>query len=128
MRILFTPSIRLVWLGDLAEARAIARLCQDRTDPIPVSSTKGATGHLLGAAGAIEAMFTIQTLHDRILPPTLHLTHPDPQLPPELDHVALYARTPKRLRYALSNSFGFGGVNVSLVFASYPLPGKPSNV
>jgi 3-oxoacyl-[acyl-carrier-protein] synthase II len=102
--------------GDEVEARTIDRLffeTHHRAAPLYVSSTKGATGHLLGAAGAIEAAFTVQALVDRKIPPTLNLTQPEEgfgfQLPSQTTVV-------NELELALSNSFGFGGTNASLLF------------
>lgn len=96
-------------LGDLAESRALAALFGDR--PL-VSSTKGATGHLLGAAGALEAVISILALHRRVAPPTVGLLSPDPAC--ALHH--LQEARPAPLRVALSNSAGFGGTNASLLF------------
>jgi 3-oxoacyl-(acyl-carrier-protein) synthase len=79
-----------------------------------VSSTKGMTGHLLGAAGAVEAIVCIRALETGVLPPTVNLDRPDPEC--ELDHVAGKARE-ARARVTLSNSFGFGGANSTLIFA-----------
>ncbi|AIR59378.1 3-oxoacyl-ACP synthase [Cedecea neteri] len=98
-------------VGDKGELAAIKALFG--THPVAVTSTKSATGHLLGAAGGIEAIFTIQALRDQVVPPTLNLHHPDEEAA-GLDLVALTAR-PQALRYALSNGFGFGGVNASLL-------------
>ncbi len=78
-----------------------------------MSSQSSATGHLLGAAGGIEAIFTIQALRDQVVPPTLNLHHPDEDAA-GMNLVALQAR-PQKMRYALSNGFGFGGVNASLL-------------
>jgi 3-oxoacyl-[acyl-carrier-protein] synthase II len=99
-------------LGDRLEAKAIRDLFGDR--PPPVSSTKSALGHLLGAAGAVEAAITVLALQRGLLPPTLNQEDPDPQI--ELDVVPNEAR-PAALRYALSNAFGFGGTNATLLFA-----------
>jgi len=101
--------------GDLSEARAIRQLFGPLADQIPVSATKSMTGHLLGAAGALEAFFSIRALETGILPPTINLEAPDPAC--RLDHVANKARR-LRIRVALSNSFGFGGTNAALVFAA----------
>ena len=100
-------------LGDRAEATAIRSLFAGRGRPA-ISATKSATGHLLGAAGALEAIFTTLALRDQVLPPTLNLHDPIPATE-GLDLVALTARRAP-LRYALSNSFGFGGVNASVLF------------
>lgn len=98
--------------GDRAECRALARVFGPHLDRLPVSSTKGMTGHLLGAAGAVEAVLCVRALETGTLPPTINLDHPDPEC--ALDHVANKAReTP--VRVVLCNSFGFGGVNASLV-------------
>jgi len=98
--------------GDGIEARAVQHVFGAATASLPVSSTKGATGHLLGAAGAVEALFTIRALETGWLPPTLNLERPDPDCP--LDHVALKPRQAAP-RVAVSNSFGFGGTNAALV-------------
>ncbi len=103
-------------LNDAAETLAIKRaLGEQEARRIPVSSTKSATGHLLGAAGAVEAIATLLAMRERILPPTVGLEQQDPEL--DLDYVPLTARpfTPRGERpIALSNSFGFGGHNVVL--------------
>jgi len=101
--------------GDLSEANAIRELFGSLCDQIAVSATKSMTGHLLGAAGALEAFFSIRALETGILPPTINLEAPDPGC--RLDHVANKARR-RRIRVALSNSFGFGGTNAALVFAT----------
>jgi 3-oxoacyl-[acyl-carrier-protein] synthase II len=101
--------------GDPVEARALREVLGPAADATPVSSTKSMTGHLLGAAGGVEAIFSVLALETGLLPPTINLDHPDPEC--RLDHVAHKARA-ARCRYALSNSFGFGGTNACLVFAS----------
>jgi 3-oxoacyl-[acyl-carrier-protein] synthase II len=101
--------------GDAAEASALRDVFGAHVDSLPVSSTKGATGHLLGAAGALEALLTVRALETGILPPTLNLDRPDPGC--ALDHVANKPRR-ARARVAMSNSFGFGGVNAALIFGS----------
>ena len=101
--------------GDLSEAHAIRELFGPLCDQLAVSATKSMTGHLLGAAGALEAFFSIRALETGILPPTINLEAPDPGC--RLDHVANKARR-RRIRVALSNSFGFGGTNAALVFAT----------
>ncbi|MGH8127993.1 MAG: beta-ketoacyl-ACP synthase II, partial [Gammaproteobacteria bacterium] len=105
-------------LGDRAETTAIKKLFGDEAKNIPCSSTKSMTGHLLGAAGAIEAMFSVLALRDQILPPTINLENPDEGC--DLDYVPNTAREVKDLRYVMSNSFGFGGTNGTLVFAHAP--------
>ncbi|WP_227430242.1 beta-ketoacyl-ACP synthase II [Psychrobacter sp. I-STPA6b] len=103
--------------GDVAESLAIESVFADCKDKILVSSTKSMTGHLLGAAGGIEAIFTILALQNQIIPPTINLDNVDEQC--RLDYVPHHARKVSDLNYALSNSFGFGGTNGSLVFARW---------
>jgi 3-oxoacyl-[acyl-carrier-protein] synthase II len=100
-------------LGDRAETIAIKRAFGDHAYKLTVSSTKSMTGHLLGAAGAVEAIFSILAIRDGILPPTINLENPDPEC--DLDYVPNAARK-AQVTTALSNSFGFGGTNGSLVF------------
>jgi 3-oxoacyl-[acyl-carrier-protein] synthase II len=100
-------------LGDLAECIALTRTFGDHAKKLAVSSTKSMTGHLLGAAGGIEAVFTALAIRDQIAPPTANLFNQDPQC--NLDFVPLQARKMK-IGAALSNSFGFGGTNATLVF------------
>jgi len=99
-------------LGDASEARAVRSVFGSATDQIPVSATKSMTGHLLGAAGALEAIFCIRALEVGMLPPTINLDKVDPEC--DLDHVANKARDTQP-QIALSNSLGFGGTNASLV-------------
>ena len=100
-------------LGDRAETVAIKRAFGEHAYRVAVSSTKSMTGHLLGAAGVVEAIFCILAIRDGVVPPTINLENPDPAC--DLDYVPGAARQAK-LRIALSNSFGFGGTNGSLVF------------
>ena len=100
-------------LGDIAETVAVKRVLGERAKQVAVNSTKSMTGHLLGAAGGIEAVFTILALQNQISPPTINLHTPDPQC--DLDYVPNSARK-MSIRAAISNSFGFGGTNGSLVF------------
>ena len=100
-------------LGDRAETIAIKRTFGDHSRKVAVSSTKSMTGHLLGAAGVVEAIFSILAIRDGVLPPTINLEHPDPEC--DLDYVPGAARQ-ATVRIALSNSFGFGGTNGSLIF------------
>jgi 3-oxoacyl-[acyl-carrier-protein] synthase II len=100
-------------LGDIAETVAVKRALGERAKKVAVNSTKSMTGHLLGAAGAIEAVFSILALRDQVSPPTINLQNPDPLC--DLDYVPNTARK-MRIGTALSNSFGFGGTNGSLVF------------
>ncbi|MCC8942136.1 beta-ketoacyl-ACP synthase II, partial [Bradyrhizobium sp. Arg68] len=100
-------------VGDLGELEAIKRVF-GREGAIAVSATKSATGHLLGAAGGVEAIFTILALRDQVAPPTLNLDNADPAA----DGIDLVANVARRMaiEHAISNGFGFGGVNASLVF------------
>jgi len=100
-------------LGDRAETVAIKRAFGDHAYRLAVSSTKSMTGHLLGAAGVVEAIFSVLAIRDGVLPPTINLENPDPEC--DLDYVPGSARQAP-VRVALSNSFGFGGTNGSLVF------------
>jgi 3-oxoacyl-[acyl-carrier-protein] synthase II len=100
-------------LNDSAEARALRKVFGDHTDHIAVSSTKGVTGHTLGAAGAIEAIFSVQALREGRVPPTANLTNQDPEI--DLDVVKGEARDVS-LQAVLSTSMGFGGQNAALVF------------
>ena len=100
-------------LGDLAETIAVKRCFGDHAARLAVSSTKSMTGHLLGAAGGVEAVFTVLGVARRIVPPTINLHEPDPEC--DLDYVPNQARE-LPIRLALSNSFGFGGTNGTLAF------------
>jgi 3-oxoacyl-[acyl-carrier-protein] synthase II len=100
-------------LGDRAETTAIHRAFGAAADKLAVSSTKSMTGHLLGAAGAVEAIFSVLALRDQIAPPTINLDQPGEGC--DLDYVPKHARQ-MAIEYALSNSFGFGGTNGSLIF------------
>ena len=100
-------------LGDVIEAKAVARLLGDAIGNISMSSTKSATGHLLGAAGAIEAIYSIKTVETGHLPPTLNLNDPEDDVA-GFDLVPLKSRQ-REVRNAMSNSFGFGGTNASLI-------------
>lgn len=100
-------------LGDLAETKAVKRCFGDHVGKLAVSSTKSMTGHLLGAAGGIESVFTTLAIHKQIAPPTINLESPGEGC--DLDYVPKTARQ-MRIRAALSNSFGFGGTNSTLVF------------
>src|SRR5664279_2121627 len=104
-------------LGDIAECAGVKGAFGDHAGKIAVSSTKSMTGHLLGAAGGIEAVFTVLALRDQIAPPTANLTNIDPAC--DLDFVPLTARKMK-IAGALSNSFGFGGTNATLAFRTLP--------
>lgn len=100
--------------GDIAETLAIKSVFENSSKSLVVSSTKSMTGHLLGAAGAIEAIFSILAIRDNICPPTINLDDPDEGC--DLNYSAIQA-TSKNINYSLSNSFGFGGTNASLIFS-----------
>ncbi|HZL58457.1 MAG TPA: beta-ketoacyl-ACP synthase II [Stellaceae bacterium] len=104
-------------LGDEIELNAVKRVFGDHAYKVSMSSTKSAIGHLLGAAGSVEAIFSILAMRDSIVPPTLNLENPSPNC--DIDLVPLKAKE-RPVRYALSNSFGFGGTNASLVFGPAP--------
>jgi 3-oxoacyl-[acyl-carrier-protein] synthase II len=103
-------------VGDIAEYNALRRVFGDLLDGIPVSATKASTGHLLGGAGAIEALFTVKALAERTLPPTINLTEQDPAIP--LDVVTSPRALGAGNLLAISNSFGFGGHNAVVAFRS----------
>ena len=103
-------------LNDLYETRAIKKVFGDFAKRVPISSTKSMTGHLLGGAGGIETAFTVLTVINGIIPPTINLENPADEC--DLDYVPNVARK-AQVRYALSNSFGFGGTNASLVVKRY---------
>ena len=104
--------------GDLAEVGAIKKLFGEHARNISLNSTKSMTGHLLGGTGAVEAIATIMALQEGIVPPTINHFEDDPNIDPELDFTFNKARK-RELRYAMSNAFGFGGQNTSLLFKKY---------
>lgn len=103
-------------LNDLSETMAMKTVFKDHAKKLMVSSTKSMTGHLLGAAGGVEAVFTILTMKEEIVPPTINYEVPDPEC--DLDYVPNVARKAK-VKVAMSNSFGFGGTNATLVFKKF---------
>jgi 3-oxoacyl-[acyl-carrier-protein] synthase II len=103
-------------LNDVSETKAIKAALGEHSKKVPISSNKSMFGHLLGAAGAVEAIFTILTLRDGIIPPTINYDTPDPEC--DLDYVPNIARKAE-VNIALSNAFGFGGVNATLVFRKF---------
>jgi len=98
--------------NDLVETRAVKRVFKEKANQVPMSSTKSMTGHMLGAAGAVELAICCLAMRDQIVPPTINYENPDPEC--DLDYVPNKAR-PVALKAALSNSFGFGGHNACLV-------------
>ena len=101
-------------LGDAAETRAVRSVFGEHADKLAVSSTKSMTGHLLGAAGAVEAVFSVLSIRDQVAPPTINLDEADPEC--DLDYVPHQARQ-MPINAVLTNSFGFGGTNGSLIFS-----------
>ena len=103
-------------INDISETKAIKAALGEHSKKVPISSNKSMFGHLLGAAGAVEAIFTVLTIRDNIIPPTINYDTPDPEC--DLDYVPNTARK-AQVNTALSNSFGFGGVNATLVFRKF---------
>ena len=103
-------------LNDLSENKAIKAVFGDHAYKLSISSTKSVTGHLLGGAGGVESIFTLLTIKNGIIPPTMNYETPDPEC--DLDYVPNTARKTK-VRTAMSNSFGFGGTNATLIFKAY---------
>ncbi len=103
-------------LNDKSETAAIKTVYGEQAYAIPISSTKSMTGHLLGAAGALEAVVCVKTLQDEILPPTINYETPDPEC--DLDYVPNHSR-PLKVEHIMSNSFGFGGHNASIIVSRY---------
>jgi 3-oxoacyl-[acyl-carrier-protein] synthase II len=108
-------------LNDSSETAAIKSVFGDHAYHVPVSSTKSMTGHLLGAAGALEAVICIQAMKEGLIPPTINYTTPDPEC--DLDYVPNKSRS-SELSHVMSNSFGFGGHNASLIFSTPPENGS----
>jgi 3-oxoacyl-[acyl-carrier-protein] synthase II len=103
-------------LNDKSETQAIKAVFGEAAYDVPISSTKSMIGHLLGAAGAVEAIVCIRAITDGVIPPTINYEHPDPEC--DLDYVPNVARR-KPVRTAMSNSFGFGGHNACVIFRRY---------
>jgi len=104
-------------LNDRAETQAMKNVFGERAYRIPISGSKSQTGHLLGASGSLEAIICILALNHGVVPPTINLTHPDPDC--DLDYVPNKARQVSKIKTVISNSFGFGGHNSTLVFRKY---------
>jgi len=103
-------------LGDLRESQAIWSVFGERTPEIAISGTKSMTGHLMGAAGAVESIFTVLSVHHQIAPATLNYREPDPEIPLDVVHGA---SRPMRIRYAMSDNIGLGGHNGAVIFKHY---------
>ena len=99
-------------LGDVSEVKAIMDVFGENAFRANISSTKSMTGHTLGAAGAVESVISVLSIHHGIIPPTINLHHPDPAC--DLDYVPRQGR-PARVEHVMSNSFGFGGINAALI-------------
>lgn len=109
-------------LNDKSETAAIKTVFGERAYNIPISSTKSMTGHLLGASGALEALFCVRAFAENILPPTINYEHPDPEC--DLDYVPNFARRVEHLDHVMSNSFGFGGHNATVIISRYKDNGR----
>ena len=103
-------------MADTIELGAVEKLLGDVASTVTMSSTKSSTGHLLGAAGAIEAIFSILAIRDQVAPPTINLDNP--AVESEID-LAPNVKVEREINIVLSNSFGFGGTNASLIFGKY---------
>jgi 3-oxoacyl-[acyl-carrier-protein] synthase II len=103
-------------LGDIAESRAVKTVFGDHARKLAVSSTKGATGHMLGATGAVEMAICVKAIQQQVVPPTINLEKPDPEC--DLDYVPNTPRE-RRVNAIVNNSFGFGGHNASLIAAKF---------
>lgn len=106
--------------GDELETQAIKKVFGEHAYKLCVSSTKSMTGHLLGAAGGVEAIFSVLSIYEDIVPPTINVDSPDPEC--DLDYVP-YKPKKKQIRYAMTNSFGFGGTNAAVIFKKFDLGG-----
>lgn len=107
-------------LNDKSETLAIKRALGEQAYEVPISSTKSVTGHLMGAAGAVEAVFTIMAMNENFIPPTINLDNPDPEC--DLNYTP-HVGVKRDIQYAMSNSFGFGGHNAVLIFGKYQANG-----
>jgi 3-oxoacyl-[acyl-carrier-protein] synthase II len=103
-------------LNDASEIRAVKAVFGNHAYKLAISSTKSMTGHLLGGAGGVEAIYTVLTIHKGVIPPTINYEKPDPEC--DLDFVPNEARR-ATVKTAMSNSFGFGGTNASLIFQAF---------
>lgn len=110
------------FLNDKSETAAIKTVFGEQAYNIPVSSTKSMTGHLLGGSGSLEALICVKVIQENYLPPTINYETPDPEC--DLDYVPNHAR-PANVRHVMSNSFGFGGHNATIILSRYDSPGTP---
>ena len=102
-------------LGDISETRAIREVFGEDAFRLNISATKSMTGHLLGAAGAVEAIAAIKAMNDNVIPPTINLENPDPEIDPRLNLTPNKAQE-REVNCVMSNTFGFGGHNSSVIF------------
>ncbi|MBE2270297.1 MAG: beta-ketoacyl-[acyl-carrier-protein] synthase II, partial [Anaerolinea sp.] len=107
-------------LNDKSETLALKRALGEQAYEVPISSTKSVTGHLMGAAGSVEAVFTIMALRENFVPPTINLDNQDPEC--DLNYTP-HTGIQHDIKYAMSNSFGFGGHNAVLIFGKYQANG-----
>jgi 3-oxoacyl-[acyl-carrier-protein] synthase II len=105
-------------VGDLSEIQAVRKVFGDNPEKLKISATKSMTGHLLGAAGAVEGIVCIKALQEGIVPPTLNTTHLDDQIPKTMN-IVLKESQKANLKYAMSNTFGFGGHNAIVLFKRF---------
>jgi 3-oxoacyl-[acyl-carrier-protein] synthase II len=105
-------------LGDISEIKALQRVFGDHAYKLNISSTKSMTGHLLGAAGAVESIAVILSIVNGIVPPTINLKNPDPEIDPKINLTPNKAQK-RDVRVGLSNTFGFGGHNTSAIFRKF---------
>ena len=110
------PHETSTYMNDLSETQSMKSVCRDDIKKRPVSSTKSMTGHLLGAAGGVEAVFSLLTIKNGVVPPTINYETPDPEC--DLDYVPNTARE-KQVGKVMSNSFGFGVTNATLIFQKF---------
>ena len=105
-------------LGDVAESNALNKVFKDHLYSMNINSTKSMTGHLLGAAGAVEAIASILAINNNIVPPTINFSEPDENIDEKINFTFNKSQN-REVNYAMSNTFGFGGHNACLVFSSY---------
>jgi len=110
-------------LNDMYETDAIKEVFGGHSRDLAISSTKSMTGHMLGAAGGVEAIFSVKAIQEEIVPPTINLDNPDPKC--DLNYVPHTAQS-RKIKAAMSNTFGFGGVNSVVVFKKFESQGNPS--
>ena len=105
-------------LGDVAESNALKQVFEDHLYTMNINSTKSMTGHLLGAAGAIEAIASILSINNNLVPPTINFSEPDENIDEKINFTFNKSQT-REVNYAMSNTFGFGGHNACVIFSSF---------